>query len=106
VTITYAAPTLPGNIFAATFLHCTTLHLGYNRFVNGTIVHWSVTSNGFGTVASGQFTAIGGGKLGSKTYHFIDIPLGTTLHPEPVQSHIHLTWPLGGKFYATRDPGC
>jgi hypothetical protein len=106
VTITYAAPTLPGNIFAATFLHCTTLHLGYNRFVNGTVVHWSVTENGFGTVGSGQFTAVGGGKLGSKTYHFIDIPIGTTLHPEPVQSHIHISWPLGGTFYATRDPGC
>ena len=106
VTITYAVPALPGNIFAATFKNCTTLHLGYNRFVNGTVVQWSVTSNGFGTVASGQFTAVGGGKLGSKTYHFIDLPLGATLHPEPVQSHIHITWPLGGRFYATRDPGC
>jgi Glycine rich protein len=106
VTITYTVPSLPGNIFSATFTQCTTMHVGYNRFVNGTVVYWSVTSDGFGTVASGQFTAIGGGTLGSKTYHFIDIPLGTTLHPEPVQSHIHMTWAGGGRFYATRDPGC
>jgi hypothetical protein len=57
-------------------------------------------------VASGQFTAIGGGKLGSKSYHFLDIALGTTLKPEPVQSHVLFTWAAGGRFYATRDPGC
>jgi hypothetical protein len=106
VTITYTAPALPGNIFATTFVRCTTLHVGYNRFVNGTVVHWTVTTNGVGTVASGQFTAIGGGNLGSKTYHFLDITLGTKLKPEPAQSHVLLTWANGGRFDATRDPGC
>jgi hypothetical protein len=52
-----------GNIFASTFERCTILHVGYNRFVNGTVVHWRVTSNGVGMVASGQFNAIGGGVL-------------------------------------------
>jgi hypothetical protein len=97
-----------GNIFATTFEQCTTLHVGYNRFVTGTVVHWTVTTNGVGTVASGQFSAIGGGVLGSKTYHFLDIPLGTTLPSEAsgIQSHVLLTWANGGRFYATRDPGC
>jgi hypothetical protein len=97
-----------GNIFATTFQSCNSLHVGYNRFVNGTIVHWRVTTNGAGTVASGQFSAIGGGKLGSKTHHFIDIPLGTTLPSDAsgIQSHVLFTWADGGRFYATRDPGC
>jgi alpha-tubulin suppressor-like RCC1 family protein len=99
---------LQGNIFATTFKRCNTLHVGYNRFINGTIVHWRVTTNGVGKVASGQFHAIGGGKLGSKTYHFLDIALGTTLPSEAsgIQSHVLFTWADGGRFYATRDPGC
>jgi hypothetical protein len=99
---------LQGNIFATTFERCTTLHVGYNRFVNGTVVHWRVTTNGVGTVASGQFSAIGGGNLGSKTYHFMDIPLGTTVPSDAtgIQSHVLYTWADGGRFYATRDPGC
>jgi hypothetical protein len=98
-----------GNIFATTFTRCTTLHVGYNRFINGTIVHWTITTNGVGTVDSGQFPAIGGGKLGSKTYHFLSIPLTTALHPEPVQSHAHFTWAIGTTtthYDVTRDPGC
>jgi hypothetical protein len=109
-TISYTVPqgVAQGNIFATTFARCTTLHVGYNRFVTGTIVHWTITTNGSGTVASGQFSAIGGGPLGSKTYHFLDIPLGTTLPSKAsgVQSHVLFTWANGGRFYATRDPGC
>ncbi|HEY5172164.1 MAG TPA: YncE family protein [Acidimicrobiia bacterium] len=108
-TVTEILPGVPqGDIFATTFKHCTTLHVGYNRFVNGAIVHWRVTTNGVGTVASGQFTAIGGGKLGSKTYHFLDIALGTTLPSDAsgIQSHVVFTWVDGGRFDATRDPGC
>jgi uncharacterized membrane protein len=103
-----AGPSTQGTIFATTFEHCTTLHIGYNRFVNGTIVHWRVTTNGVGTVASGQFPAIGGGVLGSKTYHFLDIALAITLPSEAsgIQSHVRFTWANGGTFYATRDPGC
>jgi Neocarzinostatin family len=106
--ITFASSAPQGNIFATTFKSCTTLHVGYNRFVNGTVVHWRVTSNGVGMVASGQFRAIGGGVLGSKTYHFLDIALGITLPSEAsgIQSHVLFTWANGGRFYATRDPGC
>lgn len=96
-----------GNIFKTTFTRCNTLHVGYNRFKDGTVVHWNVSTNGVGKVAAGQFTAIGGGKLGSKTYHFIDIPLGTTLPSEAsgIQSHMHFHW-SNGDYTATRDPGC
>ncbi|HEY5171443.1 MAG TPA: hypothetical protein VIK54_06920, partial [Acidimicrobiia bacterium] len=96
-------------IFEVKFNECMFLHVGYNRFPNGTIVHWTVTSNGFGTVDSGQYSAIGGGIHGSKTYHFLSIPLTTALHPEPVQSHAHFTWTIGTTtthYTVTRDPGC
>jgi Glycine rich protein len=104
VTITYS----PGNIVATSFKNCNTLHVVYNRFITGTVVHWRVTTNGIGTVASGQFSAIGGGTLGSKTYHFMGIALGTTLPSEAsgIRSHVLYTWANGDRFYATRDTGC
>jgi streptogramin lyase len=107
ITVPRTSPA-PGTIFATTFEQCTILRVGYNRFVNGTIVHWRVTTNGVGKVASGQFRAIGGGVLGSKTYHFLNIALGTTLPSDAsgIQSHVLFTWGDGGRFYATRDPGC
>ncbi|MDQ1381438.1 MAG: hypothetical protein QOJ71_2157 [Actinomycetota bacterium] len=95
-----------GVIFAVTFKNCSLLHVGYNRFKDGTVVRWTVSSNGFGQVASGSFTAIGGGSAGSKTFHFLTQPLGTTLHPDPVHSHVHFTWPNGGKYVVTRNPTC
>jgi hypothetical protein len=99
---------IPGNIFETTFKRCNTLHVGYNRFTDGTVVRWTVSTNGVGQVASGQFTAIGGGKLGSKTYHFLNIPLGVTLPSDAtgIQSHMHFYWGTSGRYVATRDPGC
>ncbi|MCU1468472.1 MAG: hypothetical protein JWM72_4400, partial [Actinomycetia bacterium] len=95
-----------GVIVAVSFQNCSSLHVAYNRFTNGTVVHWTVSSNGSGRVASGDFTAVGGGNAGSKTLHFVTQPLGTTLKPEPVQSHVHFRWANGGSYVATRDPGC
>jgi hypothetical protein len=97
-----------GVIFETVFRRCNTLHVGYNRFKDGTIVSWNVSTNGVGIVASGKFTAIGGGKLGSKTYHFLEIPLGTTLPSEAsgIQSHMHFHWANGGSYSATRNSGC
>jgi hypothetical protein len=95
-----------GVIVAVSFQNCTSLHAVYNRFTNGTVVHWTVSSNGSGRVASGEFTAIGGGNAGSKTLHFVTKSLHTTLQPEPVQSHVHFSWANGGRYVATRDPGC
>lgn len=95
----------PGTIVGTSFENCNTLHVVYNRFPNGTIVHWTVTTNSVGTVASGQFSAIGGGTLGSKTYHFLDIPLGTTLK-QNFQSHVMFTWGVNGAYSASPNPIC
>jgi hypothetical protein len=100
------APTPQGVIFAVTFPNCTSLHVGYNRFQNGTVVRWTVSTDGFGQVAAGSFTAIGGGSAGSKTFHFLTQPLGTTLRADPVHSHAHFTWTGGGKYVASRNPVC
>jgi hypothetical protein len=100
--------TTSGEIFEVTFEQCKYLHVGYNRFTNGAIVYWNVTVNGKGTVASGSFTTIAGGALGSKTFHFLTIPLGTTLPNEAsgIQSHAHFHWGTNSSLSVTRDPGC
>ena len=61
-----------------------------------------------GTVASGSFSRIGGGKLGSKTYHFLTIPLETTLPNEAsgIQSHAHFHWGTSSSLAVTRDTDC
>jgi hypothetical protein len=99
--------TSQGTIFEVTFISCQFLHVGYNRFKDGTVVNWDVTTNGKGVVASGSFIAIGGGKLGSKTFHFLTIPLGVTLPNEAsgIQSHAHFHW-ANTSYSVTRDPGC
>lgn len=97
----------PGNIFAVELRNCINLHVGYNRFPNGTVVRWNVSQNAI-KVAAGQFTAIGGGIYGSKTYHFLTQPLGVTLKPSP-DGHVHFHWVINNTTYsytAIRKPGC
>jgi hypothetical protein len=94
-------------IFAVTLKSCTNLHVGYNYFPAGTIVHWHVNQTGTGTLASGSFTTLGGGR----TYHFLTMPLGVTLKPDSASSHTHvrLSWTIKGaitNYEVTRDPGC
>jgi hypothetical protein len=102
VTLTYT----PGDVFEARFPNCDTLRVGYNRFINGTVVHWTVTTKGVvGTVASGQYNAIGGGNLGSKTYHFLDVPLGTTLK-QNIQSQVTFTWAVNGRYNSAPNLTC
>jgi hypothetical protein len=101
----------PPDIFEVTLTRCTTLNVGYNRFPNGTAINWRVNQTGTGTLASGSFTAIGGGNLGSKTYHFLTIPLGVTLKPDSasIHTHVRFSWTIGSTttlYEATRDPGC
>jgi hypothetical protein len=107
VTVTATQPPV-GNIFEVTFQDCQFLQVGYNRFPDGIVVNWDVTVNGKGIVASGSFITIGGGKLGSKTYHFITIPLGVTLPDEAsgIQSHAHFHWGNNQSLSVTRDSGC
>jgi sugar lactone lactonase YvrE len=92
-------------IFEVTISNCTTFHVGYNYFPAGTIVGWRVDQTGTPTLAKGSFTTLGGGR----TFHFVSIPLGITLKPEPAQTHIRFAWTIGGvttNYEVTRDPGC
>jgi hypothetical protein len=57
-------------------------------------------------VATGQFTAIGGGSAGSKTFHFLTQSLGTTLEPGAAHFDVRFTWADGGNYTVTRGPGC
>jgi uncharacterized repeat protein (TIGR01451 family) len=94
-------------IFQVELRNCTNLHVGYNRFPNGTVVRWNVSQNAI-VVSHGQFTAIGGGLYGSKTYHFLTQPLGVTLQPSP-EGHVHFHWVINNtkfNYTAIRAPGC
>ena len=96
-----------GNLFQVELRNCLNLHVGYNRFPNGTVVRWNVSQNKV-VVSHGQFTAIGGGTYGSKTYHFLTQPLGVTLQPTP-DGHVHFHWTISNvdhSYTAIRDPGC
>ena len=105
--VTVQTPSTQGNIFQVELRNCINLHVGYNRFPNGTVVRWNVSQNAI-NVSNGQFTAIGGGVYGSKTYHFLTQPLGVTLAPSP-DGHVHFHWVINGVNYsytAIRKPGC
>ena len=102
-TTTPPPPPTKANIFQVEFRHCINLHVGYNFFAPGTLVHWNVTRQGR-VVSRGQFRALGGKKL----HHFLTQPLGVTLPHNPDGS-AHFTWTVNGADYsynATRAPGC
>ncbi len=86
------------------------LRIGYNRFPDGTVVNWRINQTNKPTLVKGTFTAIGGGKLGSKTYHFLSIPLGIVLDgSQSVHTHVRYFWTINGvttNFEADRGPGC
>jgi hypothetical protein len=94
-----------GHIFEADFLQCTTLRVGYNFFPPGVVVDWRVWQTGTPVLANGTFTTLGGGSHN----HFLSIPLGITLKPDPTQTHVIFRWTIGGVTTTdklTRDPGC
>ena len=65
----HPAPAGAADIFQVEFRRCDRLHVGYQNFPDGTVVHWSVTQGG-GHVATGAFvTGRGGG------YHFLNAKL-------------------------------
>jgi uncharacterized repeat protein (TIGR01451 family) len=81
---------LPPTIFQVELRSCIYLHVGYNYFPAGTVVHWNVAQNKT-VVAHGQFTTLGGGK----DYHFLTQPLGVALQPFP-DGHVHFHWTING----------
>ena len=93
----------PPDIFQVELRSCAYLHVGYNRFPDGVVVRWNVTQD-HATVATGQFTTLGGGK----TYHFLMLPLGATLQHTP-KGTAHFHWFANGaksSYTAGREPGC
>lgn len=108
-TVTMTAPhgAHSPNLFTAGLKACANLHVGYDWFPAGMVVHWRVNQTGTGTLASGAFTTLGGGRK----YHFFTTPLGVTLKPDSGSSHTHVRffWNVGTTTFVhavTRDPGC
>ncbi len=50
-------------IFAVTLKSCINLHVGYNYFPAGIVVAWRVNQTVTGTLASGSFTTVAGGRV-------------------------------------------
>jgi hypothetical protein len=104
-TTTTTAPPVgpPGNIFQVELRKCTNLHVGFNKFLAGIVVHWRVTQHG-SVASTGQFTTLGGGKKN----HFITPPLQARLQPSPKGS-VRLQWVVNGTKFtdtAVRKTGC
>jgi hypothetical protein len=97
-------------IFETDFQQCITMRVGYINFPVGTAVSWRVwTSHGRGTgtpvLARNSFTTL----AAANHNHFLSIPLGTTLNPDPWKTHVVFTWTIGGvttNYQLKRAPGC
>ena len=103
-SIVVGSPHAP-SIFEVDVRHCNEIHIGYNYFPVGTVIHWHANQTGRGTLGSGSITTTG---PTGKTYHFVDLthtlPLLSGLH-----THIYFTWTISGKltkFVSTRGPAC
>jgi hypothetical protein len=100
----------PPLIFETDFQLCTTMRVGYINFPVGTAVSWRVwQSHGRGTgtpvLARGSFNTL----AAANHNHFLSIPLGSTLKPDPWQTHVVFTRTIGGvttNYKLERDPGC
>jgi hypothetical protein len=78
------------NIFEVEFSDRASLRVGYNYFPEGTVVNWRVAQRAR-HAASGEFVTNGGGN----TYHFVTIPLGVELEPNPDGADVSFTWAIG-----------
>jgi hypothetical protein len=90
------------NIFEVELSNGTDLRVGYNYFPEGADLHWQVRQGNI--FAHGQFVTSGGGSL----YHFVMLPLGVHLEPDPGSVDIEFTWTIGGvpfRYSVRRDPG-
>ncbi|MDP9333666.1 MAG: hypothetical protein M3Q30_10200 [Actinomycetota bacterium] len=90
------------NIFEVEFSDRASLRVGYNYFPEGTVVHWRVAQRAK-PAASGEFVTNGGGNM----YHFVTIPLGVELEPDPDGADVNFTWAIGSvpfHYSVRRDP--
>jgi hypothetical protein len=79
------------NIFEVEFSDSTSLRVGYNYFPEGTLVHVRVVQRAKAAV-TGEFVTDGGGSQ----YHFVTVPLGSELEPNPDGADVYFTWAIGG----------
>ena len=90
------------NIFEVEFAERSWLRVGYNYFPEGTTVYWRIAQHAHHR-AEGEFVTDGGGN----TYHFVTLPLGVELEPDPDGADVHFTWAIGGvpfQYSVRRDP--
>jgi hypothetical protein len=79
------------NIFEVEFSDSTSLRVGYNYFPAGTVVQVRVAQRAKASV-TGEFVTDGGGSQ----YHFVTVPLGSELEPNPDGADVYFTWDIGG----------
>jgi hypothetical protein len=90
------------NIFEVQLSNGTDLRVGYNYFPEGTDLHWQVRQGSL--FAHGRFATNGGGSL----YHYVTLPLGVHLEPDPGSVDVEFMWTIGGvpfRYSVRRDPG-
>ncbi|MDQ1434710.1 MAG: hypothetical protein QOF59_1526 [Actinomycetota bacterium] len=95
----------PPNIFEVDVKRCSTIHIGYNYFPVGTVIHWHVNQTGTGTIASGSTTTVA---PTGKTMHFVDLTHSLTLK-SGLHTHIYFNWGINGqttRYVVTRGPSC
>ncbi|MDQ1385913.1 MAG: hypothetical protein QOG65_3292 [Actinomycetota bacterium] len=93
------------NIFELDVKRCTTIHIGYNYFPVGTVIHWRVNQTGRGTLATGSYTTVA---PTGKTMHFADLTRSLSLK-SGLHTHIYFRWTISGvitKYVLTRGPAC
>lgn len=90
------------NIFEVQLSNGTDLRVGYNYFPEGTDLHWQVRQGSL--FARGRFATNGGGSL----YHYVTLPLGVHLEPDPGSVDVEFSWTIEGvpfRYSVRRDPG-
>jgi len=93
------------NIFEVDVKGCATIHIGYNYFPVGTVIHWHVNQTGTGTIGKGDITTVA---PKGKTMHFVDLTHSLTLMAGP-HTHIYFNWGINGvttRYNVTRGPAC
>ena len=94
----------PPHIFEVVIKQCKNLHVGYNYFPAGVVVHWNMSQGDVKVSSNNLFTTLAGGR----EYHFLTQPIGATLQPDP-DARVRFSWTINGvlsHYVVTRYNGC
>jgi hypothetical protein len=100
-TTTTIAPLVGTQIFQVEFRACHLLHIGYQHFPGGTVVHYSVKQNGTHFVGGNIVTQPG------KGYHFTTVSLGKYF--TAAKADVHFFWKINGvlyRYFVRRSTDC